>query len=256
MGFLVDSSVKPVSSLAPMDFFCKRSAKKQHPSVLAPGHLAPPAWPPEAQSPSKWGGSWLQRSGGLELPESWAPGGLQSPGQRRSRGQPWSDSNSPARRASCPLGVGRPKALMSAWGDRVPNAACLSVCLSSTGVFLLLCQLWSHRVSPGVGGREVQWEGGRSSDKCPPGWLEGSLRYLELYSEVMKRGPWNTEGGATGDTGRSGPGKRLVAAVALWRLCPEQTCVVCSEKGGPASGSNRASQWQKFHHKSTVPLRQ
>lgn len=30
-----------------------------------------------------------------------------------------------------------------------------------------------------------------------PGWFEGSLRYLELYSEVMKRGPWKT-GESTG----------------------------------------------------------
>lgn len=144
MGFLVDSSVKPVSSLAPIDFFCKRSARNSAPPVLAPGHLAPPAWPPEAQSPSKRGGSWLPRSGGPEPPELWAPGRLQNPGQRRRRReeeqedgqgrqawrQPRSDSNSLARRASCPLGVGRTKALTSAWGDRFPNAACLSVCLS------------------------------------------------------------------------------------------------------------------------------
>ena len=37
------------------------------------------------------------------------------------------------------------------------------------------------------------------SDVCLPGWFEVSLRYLELYSEVMKRGPWNTEGEPGGD---------------------------------------------------------
>lgn len=41
MGFLVDSLVKPLSSLAPIDLFCKRSAKDS-PLVLARGHLAPP----------------------------------------------------------------------------------------------------------------------------------------------------------------------------------------------------------------------
>lgn len=61
-----------------------------------------------------------------------------------------------------------------------------------------------------------------SSDKLPPGWLEGSLRYLELYSDVMKRGPWNTEGRAVGDTGRPGleghPGQwQLFGVCALSR---------------------------------------
>lgn len=67
-----------------------------------------------------------------------------------------------------------------------------------------------------------------SSDKHPPGWFEGSLRYLELYSEVMKRGPWNTEGG----TMRTQVGQGL-AGGSLHYLCSEQTCVVWSEKGGP-----------------------
>lgn len=53
-------------------------------------------------------------------------------------------------------------------------------------------------------------EGGLSSHKCPPGWLEGSLRYLELYSEVMKRGPWDRERGV-GHGARPGAAGALVA---------------------------------------------
>lgn len=41
MGLLLEASVKPVSSLAPADFFCKRSAKDS-PSVLAWDKQAPP----------------------------------------------------------------------------------------------------------------------------------------------------------------------------------------------------------------------
>lgn len=50
MGFLLDSSVKPVSSLAPIEFFCKRSAKDS-PALLAWDQLAPPTWLPGAQGP-------------------------------------------------------------------------------------------------------------------------------------------------------------------------------------------------------------
>lgn len=48
-----------------------------------------------------------------------------------------------------------------------------------------------------------------------PGWFEGSLRYLELYSEVMKRGPWNIEGRAVGPARWTRAQGRLVAVVAL-----------------------------------------
>ena len=38
-----------------------------------------------------------------------------------------------------------------------------------------------------------------------PGWSRGSLRYLELYSDVMKRGPWNREVGGMGALTHQGP---------------------------------------------------
>lgn len=64
MGFLLDSSVKPVSSLAPIDFFCKRSAKD------TPLCWWKTSWPhprghQQLNVPSRWGGSQLQGSGGL-----------------------------------------------------------------------------------------------------------------------------------------------------------------------------------------------
>lgn len=81
MGFLLDSSVKPVSSLAPTEFFCKRSAKDS-PPLLAWDQLVPPIWLPVAQGPSRWGGRQLQGSGGLSHQDHGYWWGLQSPGQR------------------------------------------------------------------------------------------------------------------------------------------------------------------------------
>lgn len=68
-----------------------------------------------------------------------------------------------------------------------------------------------------------------SADKLPPGWFEGSLRYLELYSDVMKRGPWNAEGGAMGDAGQPGLGGDSGTVAGLGRLCSEHTCAAWSE---------------------------
>lgn len=53
MGFLLDSSVKPVSSLAPIDFFCKRSAKD---TPCAGGRPAGPTHAATSSSMSQVGG--------------------------------------------------------------------------------------------------------------------------------------------------------------------------------------------------------
>ena len=64
MGFLVDSSVKPVSSLEPIDIFCKRPAK-DIPPVLSP---APPG---PAHMASR--GSVSQPAGTELAPRVWGP---------------------------------------------------------------------------------------------------------------------------------------------------------------------------------------
>jgi hypothetical protein len=51
-------------------------------------------------------------------------------------------------------------------------------------------------------GAQTGWKGGVSSVMDLPDWLGVCLRYLELYSDVMKRGPYNTNGGVMEDTGR------------------------------------------------------
>lgn len=86
MGFLADSSVKPVSSLAPIVFFCKRSAKDMAPRYYPPTWAA---WPHphslqrlRVTASGEGAGSKGLDAGALA---SWVPGSLQSPRQRGQR---------------------------------------------------------------------------------------------------------------------------------------------------------------------------
>ena len=49
-----------------------------------------------------------------------------------------------------------------------------------------------------------------------PGWFGDSLIYLELYSEVMKRGPWNIQGRTMGMQSARVEGSSVMVVVALW----------------------------------------
>lgn len=123
--------------------------------------------------------------------------------------------DSPPKRVRCPLGTGTKAGL--------PQAACVFVLLLLPSLSYT-SPIGSSPPTPvsllGLRCREVWWEGGMSSDTCLPGWFEGCLRYLELYSEVMKRGPWNTEvsnGGHKVDQHPGGPGGRGSPVYALSR---------------------------------------